>query len=54
MKSILRVVRGLFHEAIAWFFRLFTSAEETFSHCKLEHQFSIDNMVHKHGKYFLE
>uniref|UniRef100_A0A8C2RP65 type I protein arginine methyltransferase n=1 Tax=Capra hircus TaxID=9925 RepID=A0A8C2RP65_CAPHI len=30
--------------------RLFTSAEETFSHCKSEHQFSIDNMVHKHGK----
>ncbi|ELW67368.1 Protein arginine N-methyltransferase 3, partial [Tupaia chinensis] len=28
--------------------RLFTSAEETFSHCKSEHQFSIDNMVHKH------
>ncbi|XP_055437327.1 protein arginine N-methyltransferase 3 isoform X5 [Bubalus kerabau] len=32
--------------------RLFTSAEETFSHCKLEHQFSIDNMVHKHGLEF--
>ncbi|XP_032269729.1 protein arginine N-methyltransferase 3 isoform X2 [Phoca vitulina] len=28
--------------------RLFTSAEETFSHCKSEHQFNIDNMVHKH------
>lgn len=34
------------------FFRLFTSAEETFSHCKSEHQFNIDNMVHKHGEYF--
>ncbi|XP_029416452.1 protein arginine N-methyltransferase 3 isoform X2 [Nannospalax galili] len=32
--------------------RLFTSAEETFSHCKLEHQFSIDTMVHKHGLEF--
>ncbi|KAB0356463.1 hypothetical protein FD754_000619 [Muntiacus muntjak] len=32
--------------------RLFTSAEETFSHCKSEHQFSIDNMVHKHGLEF--
>ncbi|XP_070313394.1 protein arginine N-methyltransferase 3 isoform X5 [Odocoileus virginianus] len=32
--------------------RLFTSAEETFSHCKAEHQFSIDNMVHKHGLEF--
>ncbi|TEA41046.1 hypothetical protein DBR06_SOUSAS9010085, partial [Sousa chinensis] len=30
--------------------RLFTSAEETFSHCKSEHQFNIDNMVHKHGE----
>uniref|UniRef100_A0A5F9D322 Protein arginine N-methyltransferase 3 n=1 Tax=Oryctolagus cuniculus TaxID=9986 RepID=A0A5F9D322_RABIT len=28
--------------------RLFTSAEETFSHCKSEHHFSIDSMVHKH------
>uniref|UniRef100_A0A7N9DFH2 Protein HTATIP2 n=1 Tax=Macaca fascicularis TaxID=9541 RepID=A0A7N9DFH2_MACFA len=27
---------------------LFTSAEETFSHCKSEHQFNIDSMVHKH------
>ncbi|XP_075402084.1 protein arginine N-methyltransferase 3 [Tenrec ecaudatus] len=32
--------------------RLFTSAEETFSHCKSEHQFNIDNMVHKHGLEF--
>uniref|UniRef100_A0A8D2CYL7 type I protein arginine methyltransferase n=1 Tax=Sciurus vulgaris TaxID=55149 RepID=A0A8D2CYL7_SCIVU len=32
--------------------RLFTSAEETFSHCKLEHQFNIDSMVHKHGLEF--
>ncbi|XP_024414523.3 protein arginine N-methyltransferase 3 isoform X1 [Desmodus rotundus] len=32
--------------------RLFTSAEETFSHCKTEHQFHIDTMVHKHGLEF--
>ncbi|KAM6172183.1 protein arginine N-methyltransferase 3 isoform 2-T2 [Erethizon dorsatum] len=32
--------------------RLFTSAEETFSHCKSEHQFNIDSMVHKHGLEF--
>nr|XP_027792482.1 protein arginine N-methyltransferase 3 [Marmota flaviventris] len=32
--------------------RLFTSAEETFAHCKLEHQFNIDSMVHKHGLEF--
>uniref|UniRef100_A0A452V2R2 Protein arginine N-methyltransferase 3 n=1 Tax=Ursus maritimus TaxID=29073 RepID=A0A452V2R2_URSMA len=32
--------------------RLFTSAEETFSHCKSEHQFHIGNMVHKHGLEF--
>ncbi|XP_043829248.1 protein arginine N-methyltransferase 3 isoform X2 [Dromiciops gliroides] len=32
--------------------RLFTSAEETFSHCKSEHHFDIDNMVHKHGLEF--
>ncbi|XP_023592769.1 protein arginine N-methyltransferase 3 [Trichechus manatus latirostris] len=32
--------------------RLFTSAEETFLHCKSEHQFNIDNMVHKHGLEF--
>ncbi|XP_038949056.1 protein arginine N-methyltransferase 3 isoform X1 [Rattus norvegicus] len=32
--------------------RLFRSAEETFSHCKLEHQFNIDGMVHKHGLEF--
>ncbi|XP_069928562.1 protein arginine N-methyltransferase 3 isoform X1 [Oryctolagus cuniculus] len=32
--------------------RLFTSAEETFSHCKSEHHFSIDSMVHKHGLEF--
>ncbi|XP_042547589.1 protein arginine N-methyltransferase 3 [Dipodomys spectabilis] len=32
--------------------RLFTSAEETFSHCKTEHQFNIDSMVHKHGLDF--
>ncbi|XP_021051096.1 protein arginine N-methyltransferase 3 isoform X1 [Mus pahari] len=32
--------------------RLFASAEETFSHCKLEHQFNIDSMVHKHGLEF--
>ncbi|XP_044536246.1 protein arginine N-methyltransferase 3 isoform X1 [Gracilinanus agilis] len=32
--------------------RLFTSAEDTFSHCKSEHQFDIDNMVHKHGLEF--
>ena len=38
----------------ACLFRLFTSAEETFSHCKLEHQFNIDSMVHKHGEYLLE
>uniref|UniRef100_A0A7N9D1L4 Protein HTATIP2 n=1 Tax=Macaca fascicularis TaxID=9541 RepID=A0A7N9D1L4_MACFA len=31
---------------------LFTSAEETFSHCKSEHQFNIDSMVHKHGLEF--
>uniref|UniRef100_G3RV33 type I protein arginine methyltransferase n=1 Tax=Gorilla gorilla gorilla TaxID=9595 RepID=G3RV33_GORGO len=32
--------------------RLFTSAEETFSHCKSEHQFNIDSVVHKHGLEF--
>ncbi|XP_007515942.1 protein arginine N-methyltransferase 3 [Erinaceus europaeus] len=32
--------------------RLFTSAEETFSHCKCEHRFSIGDMVHKHGLEF--
>ncbi|XP_072649877.1 protein arginine N-methyltransferase 3 isoform X1 [Canis lupus baileyi] len=32
--------------------RLFISAEETFSHCKSEHQFHIDTMVHKHGLEF--
>ncbi|CAK6449280.1 unnamed protein product [Pipistrellus nathusii] len=32
--------------------RLFTSPEETFSHCKSEHQFNIDTMVHKHGLEF--
>uniref|UniRef100_A0A8C5KGD7 Protein arginine N-methyltransferase 3 n=1 Tax=Jaculus jaculus TaxID=51337 RepID=A0A8C5KGD7_JACJA len=32
--------------------RSFTSAEETFSHCKVEHQFNIDSMVHKHGLEF--
>ncbi|KAM4845430.1 protein arginine N-methyltransferase 3 isoform 1-T1 [Thomomys bottae] len=32
--------------------RLFTSAEETFSHCKTDHQFNIDNMVQKHGLEF--
>uniref|UniRef100_A0A7M4ESZ8 type I protein arginine methyltransferase n=1 Tax=Crocodylus porosus TaxID=8502 RepID=A0A7M4ESZ8_CROPO len=32
--------------------RLFNSAEDTFSHCKSEHQFSIDNMIQKHGLEF--
>lgn len=32
--------------------RLFITAEETFSHCKAEHQFNISNMVHKHGLEF--
>uniref|UniRef100_F7DFT6 Protein arginine N-methyltransferase 3 n=1 Tax=Ornithorhynchus anatinus TaxID=9258 RepID=F7DFT6_ORNAN len=32
--------------------RVFTSAEETFSHCTSEHQFNIANMVHKHGLEF--
>lgn len=54
MASVFRLLGGLFHEDVSWFFRLFTSAEETFSHCKSEHQFNIDNMVCKHGEYFLE
>ncbi|XP_059832016.1 protein arginine N-methyltransferase 3 isoform X1 [Hypanus sabinus] len=36
-------VRCLFCE------RLFHSAQDTFSHCTSEHQFDINQMVHKHG-----
>lgn len=32
--------------------RLFTSAEETFSHCKSEHQFNIGQVAQKHGLDF--
>ncbi|XP_065448650.1 protein arginine N-methyltransferase 3 isoform X6 [Chrysemys picta bellii] len=32
--------------------RLFSSAEDTFSHCKLVHQFNISNMIHKHALEF--
>ncbi|CAM5121235.1 unnamed protein product [Eretmochelys imbricata] len=32
--------------------RLFSSAEDTFSHCKSEHQFNISNMIHKHALEF--
>uniref|UniRef100_A0A8C0HB70 Protein arginine N-methyltransferase 3 n=1 Tax=Chelonoidis abingdonii TaxID=106734 RepID=A0A8C0HB70_CHEAB len=32
--------------------RLFSSAEDTFSHCKSVHQFNISNMIHKHALEF--
>ncbi|XP_069479582.1 protein arginine N-methyltransferase 3 isoform X2 [Ambystoma mexicanum] len=32
--------------------RLFSSAEDTFSHCKSEHQFNIGNVAQKHGLDF--
>uniref|UniRef100_A0A8D0GYF3 type I protein arginine methyltransferase n=1 Tax=Sphenodon punctatus TaxID=8508 RepID=A0A8D0GYF3_SPHPU len=31
-------------------YRLFSSAEDTFCHCKSEHQFNIGNLICKHGK----